>query len=140
MQDVANCAMDYGPIHLVMLRGLENLTTSSDQKQWLRQDLAASTAPWKMLCIRSSAELSSDSEQLDSLHRLLDECGVDVCMMGGQRFSHTRRGNVIYISVGPGPDQPHRGTLLGIQVEAETLACELFNGEGEQGSQIHFLR
>jgi hypothetical protein len=133
-------SFDYGPIHMVILGTGTVLTPGSPEAKWLRKDLVSANAPWKMVSITFRGEPPDDGEPTNPLLLLLDECGVDVCLTGGRTYCHKLHAGTTCITVGPVSDGAQAGALLGVQVEGETLTCELFNGEGKAVRTVTFRK
>jgi hypothetical protein len=84
-------SFDWGPVHVVALDAMCELgrttasCTAEDQKQWLRDDLAASRAPWKIVMFHHPIYSSGEHLSTKSLHDwipIFEAGGVDLVLTG----------------------------------------------------------
>ncbi|NHN29749.1 S-layer homology domain-containing protein [Paenibacillus agricola] len=76
-------SLDYGAMHIAVLNSEGNL---SAQAEWLREDMAASTKPWKIAAFHRSPFQShaarASVDVRDAWTPIFDETGVDLVLTG----------------------------------------------------------
>ncbi len=85
-------SFDKGGVHFVQLNSTESLAPESPQGQWLQDDLAASSADWKVLSLHhplQSAYLRASGPNLGYLAPLIARHGVDL-VLSGHEHSYQR--------------------------------------------------
>ncbi|HYV36548.1 MAG TPA: metallophosphoesterase [Gemmataceae bacterium] len=80
-------SFDYGPAHIVVLNVNKGMATDAPAfRQWLRDDLMATKATWKIVCYHMPAFHSSTNhytdQQVRPLQPLFEECSVDLTFAG----------------------------------------------------------
>jgi hypothetical protein len=84
-------SFDYGPVHIVMVDQYDLVNgygPGSPQLQWIAADLAASTKPWKIMCLHEpgwSAGRNNTSVQ-QYLEPLCEQYGVPIIFGGHNHF------------------------------------------------------
>jgi hypothetical protein len=80
-------SFDYGAAHFVVLNNNKGVTTEDPAfHKWLREDLKATKATWKIVCFHvpgfQSAKQHYPEQQTRLLQPIFEECGVDVTFAG----------------------------------------------------------
>lgn len=98
-------SQDFGPVHFAVLDTEQSL---AEQATWLRADLAASSASWKVVVMHvppfSSGHHGSDDEVQRHLVPVFEEMGVDLVLAGhDHNYERTESiGGVVYVITGGG--------------------------------------
>lgn len=115
-------SFDAGPAHFVSLdvnaayyriRGAEEIGEGSAQDRWLREDLAASTAPWKIVFLHVPVRATDDHGDHEKLQRWLEPLfkrhGVQVVFQGHDHIYERTRpvDGTTYVTVGTGGAKLH---------------------------------
>ena len=84
-----NYSFDYGNAHFAVLNTNDLLSMSDAQLNWLRNDMNSTSADWKIAFMHKSPyTLGKDGKWPDALYllqsltKVLDDCGVDLVMSG----------------------------------------------------------
>ncbi len=111
-------SFDYGSVHFVCLdTSTSDLSPFGDQASWLERDLAAATAPWKVVFFHrspfSEALHGDDREVQKAFVPIFETYGVDIVFTGHdhnyQRFKP--RGGIHYVVTGGGGTKLRRVSL-----------------------------
>jgi len=76
---------DYGPVHFTVVDNYSNLVSGSAQYNWVVNDLASTTKPWKILIYHEpaySAGSDGDNSNVRVLEPLVTQYGVDLIYCG----------------------------------------------------------
>jgi 3',5'-cyclic AMP phosphodiesterase CpdA len=151
-------SVTYGPVELFIIDSSTPQTTGAagpDQVAWLRQALAASTAPWKVAALHhppySSGGRGSSLEVRAVLEPIFTEYGVDVVLAGhDHHYERTTPINgVTYVVSGAGSKLRTAGTSpftavvhnqLQFMTATATPDTILFQSIGVDGSVIDEFR
>lgn len=111
-------SLDRGSVHVVCLDWFSSLEPDSGQYKWLKNDLANSSAKWKIMVLHSPFFSSGSHGRLDEnnipvepqmadLRRyilpLLEEYGVNMVFSGHDHlYERSKKGNIYYIISGGG--------------------------------------
>lgn len=112
-------SFDYGPVHFTVVDEYSSFAPGSAQYSWLQSDMAATTAPWKILMYHEPAYgTGSDGDNTSAqkyLEPLVAEFGYDMTY-SGHNHNFVRAGayntaqSTAYVlsgGVGPTPGVPH---------------------------------
>ncbi len=87
-------SFDYGPVHITILDEYSNFASGSAQYNWLVNDLATTTQPWKVLIYHEpaySAGSDSDNTTVRTLETLVTQYNVDL-IYSGHSHNYARTG------------------------------------------------
>ncbi|MCM2358192.1 MAG: metallophosphoesterase family protein, partial [Geobacteraceae bacterium] len=79
-------SFDYGPVHFVVIDNYASFTSGSAQYNWLVNDLASTTKPWKIILEHDPAwgagTHSNNTSIQSALHPLFKQYGIDLIING----------------------------------------------------------
>ncbi|HUJ16754.1 MAG TPA: metallophosphoesterase family protein [Nitrospirota bacterium] len=78
-------SFDYGPVHFTVVDNYSNLAAGSAQYNWVVNDLASTTKPWKIMIYHEpaySAGSDGDNSNVRVLEPLVTQYGVDLIYCG----------------------------------------------------------
>lgn len=148
-------SFDYGPMHVTALDselyyGDDSIATEA-QKAWLREDLASTDRPWKVVVIHrppysSSPYHGGDQQILEDLVSIFEEGGVDV-VFAGHEHAYERlvpiNGITYFVTGGGGGDLRGAGQsaltamslldyhTLRVQVSPDRMLIEAIGIDGQ---------
>ncbi len=87
-------SFDYGPAHFVIVDQYTNYNTGSDQLNWIENDLATTSKPWKFIVLHepgwsAGGGHSNDSGVQRNIQPLCEKYGVDI-VFGGHNHYYSR--------------------------------------------------
>jgi hypothetical protein len=101
-------SFDYGPAHIVVIDQYSDYAPGSSQLEWIASDLAATSKPWKFICLHepgwsAGGGHGNDSDVQDYLQPLCVEHGVSI-VFGGHNHYYARAvvDDVHHITTGGG--------------------------------------
>ncbi len=100
-------SFDYGPVHVALVDQYADVSDASPQWQWLREDLAASTQPWKFILLHEpgwSAGTHPNNEIVQKvIQPIAAKTGVSVIFAGHNHYyARAEVNGVIHITTGGG--------------------------------------
>ena len=105
-------SFDYGPAHVMVLDTWSyapgqdgGRLPDSTQINWLQQDLKATRKPWKIVLLNTPVwDCKFDSGDLRKLLApIIESSGIQLVLQGrAHYYSHVKRGNVTYLTLGGG--------------------------------------
>lgn len=100
-------SFDYGPAHFVVIDLYSNADPTSPRWQWLRDDLAASSRPWKFILVHEpgwSAGPHENNEVVQKIiHPIAASHGVSIVFSGHNHYyAHAVVDGVTYLTTGGG--------------------------------------
>lgn len=100
-------SFDYGPVHVAVVDQYADVSEASPQWQWLREDLAASTKPWKFILLHEpgwSAGTHPNNEVVQKIIQpIAARAGVSVIFAGHNHYyARAEVNGVIHITTGGG--------------------------------------
>ena len=108
-------SFDYGPAHFVVLNNNPAMKIEAPEfSRWLRADLKATKARWKLVCFHmpgfNSARQHYTEQQIRPLSPLFEECGVDMTFAGHvHNYQRT-----VPLKFAPGPRGEKKGKVDGV--------------------------
>ncbi|WP_256865376.1 metallophosphoesterase family protein [Paenibacillus sp. 32352] len=105
-----NYSFDYGSAHIVVLNTESNI---NGQTEWLRNDLARTDKPWKIVAMHRGVYGGNSYKKVEKWSELFDEFQVDLVLQGHNHEysrSYPLRGGKI-TGNGDGPIVNHEGTV-----------------------------
>jgi predicted phosphodiesterase len=134
-------SFDYGPVHVAIVDQYVSCSSGSAQYNWLQNDLATSSKPWKIVVYHEpawSAGGNYNSTARTHLQPLFETYGVDMAVSGHNHFySHSEVNGVQHITTGGGGAPLHNGNATAAYVLAYNKSnhhCEI----DIRGNQLHF--
>jgi len=83
-------SFDYGPAHFVVVDQYTNYGTGSAQLVWMESDLAATTKPWKFVCLHepgwSAGGHSNNTSVQNYIQPLCEQYGVSIVFAGHNHY------------------------------------------------------
>lgn len=83
-------SFDYGPVHIAVVDQTVDYSTDSAQHVWLENDLAATTKPWKIVCLHapgwSAGEHENNLDVQNYIQPLCEQYGVQLVMAGHNHY------------------------------------------------------
>lgn len=76
-------SFDYGPVHFVCLNSNELVT---EQETWVREDLAKTTKPWKVVYTHDGPYTVDRKSKLSKFDKVFEECGVQLVICGHRHY------------------------------------------------------
>lgn len=153
-------SFDYGSVHFVCLdTSTSDLSPGGEQASWLDRDLAAATAPWKVVFFHKSpfseALHGDDGEVQKAFVPIFESYGVDIVFTGHdhnyQRFKP--KGGVHYVVTGGGGTKLRRVSrsdglaaaevayhFVHVTVDATTLRLEAVDVGGTILDEMELVR
>lgn len=100
-------SFDYGPVHVALVDQYADVSDASPQWQWLKQDLAASTQPWKFILLHEpgwSAGTHPNNEIVQEIIQpIASDAGVSVIFAGHNHYyARAEVDGVVHITTGGG--------------------------------------
>jgi len=101
-------SFDYGAVHIVIFdQYLEDSTGMKQQLDWLKDDLATKTKPWKFICLHepgwSSGGHGNNKYIQTTIQPLCEQYGVQIVFAGHNHYyAHAVVNNVHHITTGGG--------------------------------------
>ena len=101
-------SFDYGAVHIVIFdQYLEDSTGMKQQLDWLKDDLATKTKPWKFICLHepgwSSGGHGNNKYVQTIIQPLCEQYGVQIVFAGHNHYyAHAVVNNVHHITTGGG--------------------------------------
>lgn len=98
-------SFDYGPVHFTFVDQYSTYAVGSVQRNWLENDLATTTKPWKVLVYHApaySAGSDADDTTVRQLEPLVTQYGVDVIYCG-HSHNYARTGAYTLAQAGGDP-------------------------------------
>ncbi|MCL6459366.1 MAG: metallophosphoesterase family protein [Gorillibacterium sp.] len=95
-----NYSFDYGTVHISVLNSESNI---DEQEMWLRQDLARSDKPWKLVALHRGPYGGNIYKKVQGWVNVFDEYGVDLVLQGHNHEysrSYPLRNNQVVANVG----------------------------------------
>jgi hypothetical protein len=149
-------SFDYGPVHFV---ALDSELIGIEQVEWLEQDLAASTRPWKVVFVHrppfSSGEHGSDEDVRGSFVPVFEKYGVRLVLSGHEHdYERTKviNGVTYVVSGGGGRETRDVGSsaftafseavlhFLYVEASPERLVLHAIDGMGREFDQAFVSR
>ena len=121
-------SFDYGPVHIAVLNAEKSLNRRSPQNKWLRQRLEQSKAKWRVVMWNAPENQRVARRFRQHLHAIADAQDVDLCIIGNKHAKTAERNATTYIAPG--------AYSLGVQIEGDTLKCEIFEPDGSVINKI----
>ena len=100
-------SFDYGPVHVALVDQYADVSDASPQWLWLKQDLAASTQPWKFILLHEpgwSAGTHPNNEIVQNIiQKIAVNTGVSVIFAGHNHYyARAEVDGVVHITTGGG--------------------------------------
>lgn len=145
-------SFDHGPVHFV---GLDTEQISTDQADWLEQDLRANRRPWTIVLGHrppfSSGEHGGNADYQQRFVPILERHHVDLVLSGHEHdYEHFKPlGGIVYVvsggggretrEVGMGPSTAFSEAVLHFlygEVESSRLTLHAIDGVGREFDQV----
>ena len=142
-------SFDYGPVHVVVLDQYVSYSQGSTQYNWLENDLAMTTKPWKIIVFHepgwSAGGHANNTVVQDDIQPLCETYGVDIVFAGHNHYYARADVNGIqHITTGGGgaplttPDLGYPYVVAaedtrhfcGIEIQGETLYLNVWDTQG----------
>jgi len=100
-------SFDYGPVHVALVDQYADVSDGSPQWQWLKEDLTASTKPWKFILLHEPGWSAGTHPNNEVVQKIIQpiavQAGVSVIFAGHNHYyARAEVNGVVHITTGGG--------------------------------------